>query len=215
MYNLCGKTINLSAQFKPRVDSDLLSRVVQNAWEFKNESLRQACASLKVTEKIVELFGRLYPASDMVVLAKYGKAEYSKTVSVRIYNLDTKSWDYSTMIELPESVLIPLGAGQIYACGPRYSKEPNYGVRPEARAKMSQEDWQKIVEHHDRADARRMPAETEIFFADLMLAQNQYRAEYRQATQWPSDVKKATGKWPTWAEIAAKFPVLGEYIRSL
>lgn len=218
MYDVSRYTINLSAQFKPRAEANLLSVVVQNAWETKNKELEALRDELNVIDEILTLFARLYPVDDMAVLRRYGKAEMLKSVLVRIYNPDASGigrYDLSTSIPIPEDkqILIPNGNNDLYAAGPRFSEDPDFGVNPEARARKSAGEWQEIVDYHTRADARRLPKATEVFFERVAECQNAYRREYRNVVQWPAEIRVRTGKYPTWAEIADEFPVVGDYIR--
>ena len=54
------------------------------------------------------------------------------------------------------------------------------------------------------------------YFLGLLAMRKQFREEYKASTQWPAEYGKAnSGKYPTWGEIADKFPVLGEWLRKL
>lgn len=216
--------IKLNSRFMPRNDASYLANATRLAWEAKNAELVALRDSLGVISEITTLFLRLYPQDDMAVLAKYHKATLLKAVYVRIYNTASKAtygqYDLSTRIEMPEPhILIPEGRGELAAGGPRFSEEPNFGIKADYIAQREAEDPAKWAEEfaeikagHISADRRRLPKDTEVFFEHVAEGQRQYQRECRNVSAWPSLYKADHDKYPTWREIGEQFPVLGAHL---
>src|ERR1700733_15228204 len=156
--------VTMTAAFKPRAEAHVLSEVVRMAWDVKQRELIALGDSLNVIGETCKLFARLYPQDDMAVLRRYGKAELLQAVLVRIYSAEDRSFGafgLTARIEIPEAdrIFVPSNATDLYACGPRYSEDPNYGIKPDYRATMTAEKWAEVVAHHDAKDARRLPKE--------------------------------------------------------
>jgi hypothetical protein len=57
--------------------------------------------------------------------------------------------------------------------------------------------------------------ELDEYFLALLTARKQYQREYKASMAWPAEYAKGegAGQYPTWSEIAERFPVLGEWLR--
>jgi hypothetical protein len=202
--------IKLSATFRPRAEGHLLTQLTRQAWAAKNKHIEALRDEFHVVDEIITLFSRLYPAADMAVLAKYSKAEPCKFVHVRIHNPQSKGGlyhDITINVEIPEDkrILIPCHTNSLYACGPRFSEDPEHGIKPEYRATLSPE----------AADNLRLPKATEVFFEAVAAAQHAYRRESIAVEGWPAEYKDEFGTYPTWEKIANQFPVVGDYLRNV
>lgn len=207
--------MKLTDHFRPRADAHTLSTQLQAAWAAEQRKLTDQCAALGVSEAVAAHLEARYPAADMAILKRYGVAKEIESIGVRTYSPETACWDEVVSVQLPRPVLTPgaYGKGEVYVGGPRWSREPDRGLTAEYRAKLTPEDWAAHCEDQDDREAARLPEAVEPYFAAVAAARKAYRAEYRVVTDWPAQRKAETGAYPTWAEIAARFPdVLGAYL---
>ncbi len=202
-------------RYRPRADAATLSRLVQEAWEAKRDAEYSATAQAEIA-KIALIFAReLYPLADMQVLSRYGVAEPMDRVDVSVYDPATKHFDSGYAIELPEKILAPRGRLSLQACAVRYSEDPLRGLHPAVVAEASHAELEKIYEFQNAQERGMLPRECDPYFAALRDARKQFKLEYRDSTDWPAKRRAKTEVWPTWAEIADAWPVLGAHLRKL
>lgn len=200
-------------KYRPRADSSLFSRLIQEAWESYqaahfSDNERAAAAST-----VARHLESLVPADDLVVLRRYGYAEEVSYVCVRIH--DGHDYRHSCGVDLPRKVWTTTNLSSLYCGGAWHSEDPLYGVTPTYRQQISNEDWQKHIKHCAECDRIRLPKAIEPYFAKVVEAQKTYKAEYRRSLDYPVKFKAENGHWPTWREIATALPVLGAHLSSL
>jgi hypothetical protein len=191
------------ARFRPIKDSALLSRLVSDAWQAQSRQLTDQMEALGVCEAVTAHLEARYPAEDMAILAQYGVAKVIERIDV-----------CNTAVRLTRPVPTPTayGAGEVIACATRFSQAPDWGLKPDYRATLSDAEFAKYCAGHLARERDMAPQSVDPYFARVKELRAAYQAEYRQATQWPAEIKRETGAYPTWAEIAARFPVLRAHI---
>lgn len=207
----------MSATFKPRAEAGLLSQLVQNAWREYSASLENEAERLQVAEIVAQHIEARIPAADLPVLHKYHCVSEADTASVRIYNAQTSRWDETAHIKLPRKVWA-LGDGypEAHACDPRWSRDPHRGCKPEWwNNRATEDEKRRVIEHQDASERGALPESVDSYFAKIVEARRAYKAEYRQSTDFPAEFKAEQGRWPTWQEIADRFPVLAAHIARL
>ena len=185
--------MNLQARFKPRAEALLLSQLVQTAWQDYQDQIASPERQAEVAETITRYFETLIPAADFEVLERYGCIAYHDHCNVRVYDGSGERNRYGELlapyreafgVELPRKVPV-LGTGG-YGYPSFAACEPEWGTSP--------------------------LRELDSYFAALLAARKQYKAEYKASNQWPLEYRKENGKYPTWGEIASRFPVLGNHL---
>lgn len=179
--------MNLKSRFKPRAEAGLLSQVVQAAWQDYQDRIASAEQQAEVAEIIARYFERAIPTNDLEVLKKYNCIAWNDRCNVRVYDhntTDVAKYREAFGVELTRKVPTVGGGG--------------YGYPSLAAC----EPWGSPLPELDE------------YFASLLTARKQYQKEYKTSTQWPGEYGKENGgRYPTWGEIAKRFPVLGEWIR--
>lgn len=216
--NTQHKPFNLKDKFRPRADAQVLSSMVQAAWEEYQASMFPAEERATVASTLAEYLTARFPADDMDVLARYGCCKTAESVCVRIYaqsaDKSYPDWSETTSVNLPYPVRVAYDSPDIYACSPRWSETAERGVTEEYRAELiATGNWEDFCRDQDAHDADLPPRSIDSYFAKILELRKLFRAEYNQATEFPTEYKAATGNYPTWADIASKFPVLGAYLR--
>jgi hypothetical protein len=181
-------TISRKARFRPRADAGLLSKVVQQAWQDYQDRIASPARASEVAETIAHHFETLIPAPDFEVLERYKCIAWHDHCDVRVYDHDTKDaakYQNAFGIELPRKV--PVCGASGYGYPSLTACEPEWGTHTTLR----------VLDSH---------------FTSLLTARKQYKAEYKESTNWPSEYGKEHGQYPTWGEIEDRFPVLGAYL---
>lgn len=182
--------MNLKARFKPRAEADLLSRLVQKAWQDYQDRIASGEKQAEVAESIARYFEAIIPVNELEILKKYNCIAYHDRCNVRIYDSETEDvakYREAFGIDLPRKVPC-VGTGgygypHIAAC------EPEWGTGTPLR-------------------------ELDSYFAELLKARKQYQREYKASTNWPAEYGRTNGgRYPTWGEIAERFPILGEWLQ--
>jgi len=180
--------VNLKSRFKPRAEAGLLSQLVQAAWQDYQDRIASAERQAEVAEQIAHHFETLIPPTDFEVLSRYKCIAYHDACNVRVYDAHTEDvakYREAFGVKLPRKVPV-LGTGG-YGYPSLAACEPN-GASP-------------------------LP-DLDSYFLDLLTARKQYLREYKESVAWPAEYGKANGgKYPTWGEIAEKFPVLGAWLK--
>jgi hypothetical protein len=187
-------TISRKARFRPRADAGLLSKLVQIAWTEYQEAIASKEEQDKVAEIIATYFETKIPPADFEVLSRYNCIAYHDSCNVRVYDYGERNAYGETLapyrevfgIELPRKVPV-LGTGG-YGYPSLTACEPEWGTNTPLR-------------------------ELDAYFGGLLRARKQYKAEYKQSTDFPTEYKATKGEYPTWGEIEDQFPVLGAYLR--
>jgi hypothetical protein len=201
------------APFRPRAEAGLLSRLIQEAWRSYHDSCYVEAERRLVAETVASHLERLLPAADLEVLRRYGFAEETSHVCVRIY--DGKDWSHSTGVDLPRKVWTTRNLTSLSCCGAWYSEDPNFGLNAEYRRTMSAAEWERHVAFTIECDRIRLPKSVEPYFARIVEGKKAYVAEYRRSATFPKSFRDERGRWPTWGEIEINLPVLGRHIASL
>ena len=186
--------MNLKARFKPRAEGGLLSQLVQEAWQDYQDKIASKEKQAEVAETIARHFETLIPPSDFEVLERYHCIARRDHCNVRVYNNSgEKDSSGCTLPPYREAFGIKLPR-EIPVLGTGGFGYPSIAV--------CEPDW--------KTDAALR--ELDPYFAELLTMRKQYQAEYKASMAWPWEYHKETGQHPTWGEIAAKFPVLGDWI---
>jgi hypothetical protein len=180
--------MNLKSKFKPRAEAGLLSQLVQSAWQDYQNRIASAERQAEVAEIVACYFEKLIPTNDFEVLKKYNCIAYHDHCNVRVYDAETEDpakYRETFGIQLLRKVPV-LGTG-------------GYGYP----SLVMCEPW--------RGDTKAL--ELDGYFLSLLTARKQYKKEYKASTNWPAEYGKEHGQYPTWGEIAEKFPILGDWLR--
>jgi hypothetical protein len=183
-----GSSVNLKAKFKPRAEAPLLSQLIQTAWQDYQDQIASTERQAEVAETIANYFETLIPPDDFAVLTRYNCIAHHDHANVRIYDAhtdDIAKYREAFGIELPRKVPV-LGTG-------------GYGYP----SLVVCEPWESPTKS----------LSLDGYFLDLLTARKQYQAEYKASLAWPAEYGKEHGQYPTWGEIAERFPVLGEFLR--
>jgi hypothetical protein len=185
--------MNLKARFKPRAEAGLLSRLVQEAWQDYQDRVASAARQAEVAERIARYFEERIPAGDFEVLQRYGCIAWHDLANVRVYDAatdDVAKYREVFRVELPRKIPV-VGTG-------------GYGY-----PSLTCCEPVEVTEARATSPLRDLDG---YFFA-LLYARKQYQREYKASQAWPAEYGKANGgKYPTWGEIAERFPVLGEWL---
>lgn len=192
--------MNLKARFKPRAEASVLSRLVQEAWRDYQDRITSGEGRAEVAERIAQYFETLIPPIDFEVLARYNCIAWHDRANVRVYDAEGEStarYRESFGVDLPRKVPV-LGTGgygypSLVACEPAEMRgEPDGAAATRAQYPLRDLD---------------------PYFLTLLTARKQYQREYKASTAWPMKYAAEAKRYPTWGEIAEKWPVLGEWIK--
>jgi hypothetical protein len=210
---------NSKAAFRPKADSQFHLHVAENAeicWHNSNlDTSRQAKAATALRDKLIEL----YPPHHMQILKVYGQAMECKEVS---FNLPSgwMSLPVETPFLLPDRGWSYLGLNLNPS---KHSAANNWGVDDEfmrcsriyypdkTEAQVVAEERKKVEDYNRKvvSPMARDFLQTVEAFRDLHKGlQNGWRS-------WPANFKNANGRYPTWGEIRAEFPIVDEYMDSI
>lgn len=199
--------MNLKARFKPRAEAGLLSQLVQEAWQNYQDRIASTSRQAEVAERVARYFETLIPEADFEVLSRYNCIAWHDHCNVRVYDgSGEKGADGYTLapyrksftIRLPRKIPV-LGTGG-YGCPSLVAGEPAI-LRGEP-------------EQVTAARAASPLRDLDPYFLELLTMRKQYQREYKASTAWPAEYSKAnSGEYPTWGEIAEKFPVLSEWLQ--
>lgn len=203
---------NMAAAFRPRADAALLSRLVQDAWQAKNTALMAQQEAFGIREAAARKLDALFPIADMLILQRYGQAEEVSKVNVSIKNAETDYYE-NVGVELPRKILVPLRGASLLATAKWSEGHNEYGYRSDYWETMPEDEKREAIERQAKHEKAALGEETLPFFVAVIESRNAFKREYRQATAWPTEFKTAHGHFPTWAEIAAEFPVLGAFMK--
>lgn len=196
--------------FKPRAQATTLSNLIRDAWaEYQNLTFPEA-ERAAIADALAEHVRARTPDADLTVLRRYGFTETMDDLSVRVH--DGRDWHQSFGVKLRQAIELPRDRRLLYCGGPRWSRDPNRGIKPEYRATMTAEAWANLVKSQDADERGRLPEAFEPYFSRLVEARHLYYAEYKQNSDWPEQFRSETGRWPTWRQIADKFQVVGSYL---
>ena len=194
--------MNLKARFKPRAERGLLSQLIQEAWQDYSDRVASKERQAEVAERIARYFEGLIPAPDFEVLQRYNCIVWEDRANVRVYDADTEEdamYRAAFGVELPRKVPV-LGKGgygypSIVACEPTEMRGEPEGAAEER--------------------ARHPLRDLDPYFLALLTARKQYQREYKASMEWPAEYAagEGAGRYPTWGDIAERWPVLGERLR--
>ena len=188
--------MNLKARFKPRAEAGALSQMVREAWQDYQDRIASKERQAEIAERIARYFETLIPTTDFEVLARYNCIAYHDRANVRVYDPEPddkiSSYREAFGVELPRKVPV-LGTGG-YGYPSLAACEPKWGTGTPLR-------------------------DLDEYFLALLTARKQYQQEYKASVAWPAEYAEANkaaggpGHYPTWGEIADRWPVLGTWIR--
>lgn len=203
------------SRFRPRNDGPLLSRLVQDAWAAHHAAAIPETEMAEVGEKLARHLDGMFPISDMRVLSSYGLSQSMDCVSVAIHN--GKDWSEVALHPLGRKVPVAQGFHALYCGGPRYGGDTpeGRGIRPEHWATLTDEDKARLIADQDAQMRRRVPEVMGAYLHRVLSLRLAFRDEYAQSTAWPSTFRATTGAYPTWTEMAERWPVLGAHLRRL
>ena len=178
--------MNLKARFKPRADASTLSRLIQTAWQDYQDRIASVERQAEVAEAIACYFESLIPAADLETLQRYKCISWHDRANVRVYDANTDYVSkYREAFDINLPRKIPVAGG--------YGYLSIAACEPERRSPLPDLD---------------------DYFLSLLTARKQYQREYKASRTWPTEYGKEHGKYTTWGEIAERFPVLGNYLKS-
>jgi len=203
--------------YRPRADSALLSRLVQDAWQAESRKLTDQQQALGACEIVTAHLESRFPGAHMAILARYGVAKSVDSVGVRTYSPETKRWDSTTSVTLTRAVITPgaYGTAEVSACGPRWSRDPNRGLTEGYFQRHTHEEYLALIADQDRRESEQLPESVEPYFSAVVTMRARFQDEYRQAAAWPVNYKSETGAFPTWGAIAEWFPIVGAWLEGL
>jgi hypothetical protein len=199
----CGQ-IKATSRFKPRADAYKLSRLVQIAWREYQEAMLPASERARVSEALACFLEASHPGTRAV-----------SNVDVAIYDAGSpQPFEARFAIKLPREITIGGHADTgLTACAPRATQDPCCGLEPSYWARLTKQDRADIRRNCEDRERHYVPEDCNAYFARLLSARKAYDAEYREVTAWPAVARATLGEYPTWEEIANRFPVLGGYLR--
>lgn len=203
------ETPKLTARYRPK-DAGILREIVKAAWNAKTEEFNKRTEA--INEIALNHVESLYPHEDMLVLQRYGVARQRDGITIRLYNRKTKRWDVLLQARFPRPVLMPDSDPELCGLCPDWWDEPDLGIIPDHRAKMSPEEWGKLVARNEEDKARRLPPEkVNPFFEEYLELREQHQSDDR-IRSWIDSFRKEKGKYPTWGEIFDQSPVLASWV---
>jgi hypothetical protein len=207
--------IKITSRFKPRADAYQLSQLVQIAWREYREAMFPDSEQARVSEALAGCLEALHPAEDMAVLARYECTRAMTSVTVAAYDAGSpRPFEASFRVKLPREIIV--GGREdtgLTACAPRASQDPCCGLKSSYWAQLTEQDRADIRRNCEDRERYYVPEDCNTYFASLLSVKKAYDAEYREVTAWPAEARKKLGEYPTWGEIANRFPVLGGYLR--
>lgn len=183
--------MNLKTRFKPGAEAGLLSRLVQDAWQDYQDRIASTTKQAEVAETIARWFETRIPAAELEVLEKYNCIAWNDRCNVRVYDAETDAvakYREAFGIELPRKVPAVGTGGYGYPSLTACEPETLRGAESQSR-------------------------DLDAYFLNLLKMRKQYYREYKASVAWPAEYGKEHGKYPTWGEIAERFPVLGERLK--
>lgn len=193
-----------TARFRPRADADLLARLSLDARTAHAEALNAEIES-GVRETITAWLENRHPADDMAVLARWGYAKDVESINV---------WAHGEIfgLKLTRTLRLPENCRSVTACARRYSEEPDYGLKPDYLARLKAEGGlDAYLADHRAREAQLAPRSIDALFTRLVDARRAFEAIRLSLTNF-AQAKDAAGRYPTWGDIEAAFPVIGDYI---
>lgn len=181
--------MNFKSRFKPRAEAGLLSKLVQEAWQDYQDRIASKEQQAEVAEAVARYFEQAISSSDLEVLSRYNCVAWHEKANVRVYDASRPEGPYAEAfgVELPRKVPC-VGTGG-FGYPSIVACEPEWGTKTPLR-------------------------NLDGYFAELLNARKQYFAEYKESTAWPAEHGKEHGQYPTWGEIADRFPVLGDWLKT-
>lgn len=199
-------------RFRPRLESGLLSRAIQAAWQEHQDRIYPEAELKRVRNIIATYLKAIHPPEELAILARHDCIKEIYGIGVQMHN----GCDYGkTMwIEFDGKIAVAPSISTMLACGTRHSQDPGRGCTEEYREQCAPEEWASLIADQDRRERRFVPDSVNGFFAGIAAAKKMFGNEYRQTFEFPKKYRDEKGKYPTWAEIADSFPVLGTFLRS-
>jgi hypothetical protein len=215
-----------SARYMPKAHAGFRYRLLSAAWDRYQQRQFPEAEQQRIGEIIAGELERLNPAADMDVLERYGltdlagaPGQYStepRPVTVSAYNPHSGHWE-GVGLPIPRAVRIARSSGQLRANARAARKPEPYGVTPENMERHKREGtWAEVCANNERyfdeLETNSLPPETDAFFQRVFDLRKAYRDEYQAFDSWLADRREADGKYPTWAEIEARFTFIGEFL---
>lgn len=203
-----------SDRFKPRAQNMAYRLLLRAAWDDIQSKPFDPDGRRKVAAAVANHLRGLFPYEDIMVLDRYGLVEKAKDISVRIWNPATSLWDQTSRVTFEdEFVPIPTNFAEVYVGGPRFSTMPNYGCTDDYWASLSEPEKDRMRHYHEKAERERLPADLEPWFAAIVETYATYR-QHRDSFSYPLNFFHQYGRQPTWGEIEAAIPFLGDYMKA-
>lgn len=209
--------MKLTDVFRPKADAAALREFNQIAWTARSEALSERL-KIEAGEILAAHLESLYPPEDMRVLTKYGCAQTRNVAEMRVRVPSSDRWSEQIGVPLARAVIVPSSYNGLYCGGPRFSKRPGNGVNQEIAEEIKAgrhhtfKSWDAFLEDQQRRERERIPEVLEPLIFELVSTRLEYKADYNEISQWPKEYRTKHGVYPTWAEIAKRFPVAGAYI---
>jgi hypothetical protein len=193
--------------FRPKADTSLLAAKLRTAWRRRWERIYGAWKD-EAGSLLASHLESLYPAADMVVLARYGFAAPVSECVVTVYNRERKLWDSPRLaVPLARPVTVPLGCTALHTAAPWYA-DPDSGLTEAGRARMTSDEYTAYRANCAKQLQRAVSAELESWFDELAELAEGANADGSRAYQFARQFKAAHGRYPRWSEVHAAFPIL-------
>jgi hypothetical protein len=226
------------SRYMPKKQGALARRILDAAWQRHQDTQFPQAERDRVGEIIASELERRNPVADMDVLERYGLTEIEGAPiferkyrdgfgagydeiptgnrrSVHVYVTDQHGGGSTNCgVDIPRSVRVAKNSERLWANCIRFSEQPDLGLNDKARAEMAESgELETYLADHRAREARMLPREVDPFFARIMDLRKAHREHYQQFNHW-LDAHRGD-KYPTWAEIADRFPFIGEYLAEI
>lgn len=190
-------------RYRPRADRDTLTSLIREATQAFSAKLKAEVEAANPGGIIAAWLEVRYPQADMAVLQRYGFAKPRDKVTV-------SAADEYFGIDLGRELLLP-DLGALRCCERRFSEMPGYGLNPDYLAELTASGGlEAYLEDHRQREAGFLPKELDPVFITISDARREFQRVTDTAYRWPELRKAQTGEWPTWADIAAEFPMIAD-----
>jgi len=145
-----------------------------------------------------------------------------KPINVQVYNPHSGQWE-GVGVEPARPVRIAGSGGawgsfRLRANARAAYRPAPYGVSPENVERHKREGtWDQVCAENEAyfrdLATDSLPPETDAFFQRVMDLRRDYREQYQGFQGWLESFRG--GAKPTWADIEARFPFIGEYLAEL
>jgi len=199
---------------RPKADLPLIRERLRAAWNARADALAGEETVAALAADLNVHLARLYPPSDMAVLAKYGLASPCDVVTVNVQQEQAPGdgFRYSVAVgaRVEPSVLVPDGEHTLW-CGVRYSRLPSRGLTERARTEMEEKgELAAFCADQEAREARFVPEAWEAYFREVAAIVTASKRDQKRLEPWFAAFREEHGRLPRWSDLREAFPVLAE-----